>query len=232
MTIAAVVEKTSASDRRQDVRWRMRLELPGSHSMGHATVIIHDLSTAGMLIETKSQLEVGQSIAIALPEAEDAMAHIVWRNDHLFGCRFDHPLSQVAISAARLRNPISAADGPPLSSPDGREALSERLMRLRRAKGMSQAALSIRTGFSKPSIWAWETGKTVPRRANMRVLAEVFGLTEQQLSLGEGDERAAALQNPIDYPASSLRQAIEDARSQIASMAGVDRSKVRISIEF
>lgn len=231
MTIATIVEKLQVSDRRQDVRWCMRFELPGSHTV-EAKVIIHDLSTAGMLIETKSQLQVGQSIAIALPEAEDATARILWQNDRHFGCRFDQPLSQATISAARLRNPISAADRSSLSSFEERETLSERLLRLRRAKGMSQTALSARTGFSKPSIWAWETGKTVPRRANLRVLAEVFGLTEQQLYLGDEEVRMDAPENDTDYSAGRLHHVIEEARSQIAAMAGVTKSMVRISIDF
>ena len=229
MTIAAIVERaTAVEERRQDIRWRMRLELPGLLKSGQANVIVHDLSTAGMLVETGSGLQIGQSISIDLPEAHNATAQVVWQNERLFGCRFDQPLSQAAVSATRLRNPPEKEQVP--ASPSGeREALSDRLVRLRRAQGMSRAALSVRTGFSKPTIWAWETGKTVPRRANLLVLAEVLGLSAEQLVFGDGSTAEAAAK---DYPTSRLRHAIAEARSGVALIAGVDESKVRISIEF
>lgn len=235
MAITAIVEQPPVSDdKRRAVRWRMRLELPGSLDEGHANVIIHDLSTAGMLMETTSRLEVGQSITVALPEAENATARIVWQDDHLFGCRFDQPLPQVAISAAKLRNPASApAAGIPTALADrpDKAPLSDRLIRLRQERGMSRAALSARTGFSKPSIWAWETGRTVPRRSNLLALAEALGLSVEQIL--KGDDRPTAQQQPAtDRGADKLHAAIDVAKRQIASIAGVPEAKVHISIEF
>lgn len=227
MPISAIVDQPPAShDNRKDVRWRIRLELPGSLD-GSANVTIHDLSAAGMLVETNSQLEVGQSITVCLPNADDVTAQVVWRDERLFGCRFDEPLPAAAVSAAKLRSPAVAPTAMQ------QEALAERLLRLRRTSGFSRAALSVRTGFSKPSIWAWESGRTVPRRANLLVLAEVFGLTEQQLLLG--DQAAAAekaLERKADHQPNALRDAIEEARHKISSIADVPPSQVHISIDF
>ena len=233
MTMAAIVEQPPVTaERRQDVRWRMRLKLPGAIGAGQANVVIHDLSTAGMLIETKSQLKVGDSIAIALPEAEAATARVVWEDGPLCGCRFDQPMPQAAVNAARLRHPIADAAQPPVAFATAQEALPERLLRLRRAHGISRAALSVRTGFRKPTIWAWETGKTAPQRANLLVLAEVFGLTEHQLLFGADESPADETGGDFDGPTGKLYHDLEEARSRIAAMAGVEGSKVRISIEF
>ena len=186
-----------------------------------------------MLIETRSKLEVGQDIAVSLPEAENVTANIVWQDEPLFGCRFDKPLPQAALSAARLRNPVRSSADPIAVEPQSRvpEMLPARLRRLRRERGLSRTALSERTGFSKPTLWAWETGKTTPRRTNLLILAEIFGLTEQQLLLGENivqqTERTTA-----QSASERISAAVDLAKSQIAQIAGVDKSMVHIYIEY
>ena len=234
MPIDAIVEQPSeADDKRGTTRWRIRLEVPGSLNDERANVVIHDISTAGMLIETRSKLEVGQDIAVSLPEAENVTANIVWQDEPLFGCRFDKPLPQAALSAARLRNPVRSSADPIAVEPQSRvpEMLPARLRRLRRERGLSRTALSERTGFSKPTLWAWETGKTTPRRTNLLILAEIFGLTEQQLLLGENivqqTERTTA-----QSASERISAAVDLAKSQIAQIAGVDKSMVHIYIEY
>src|SRR3546814_4810890 len=95
-----------ADGARGAARMHMRLETSGSLG-GHqgSTVVIHNLSATGMLIETSSDLDIGQRIAVTLPEAPDCTATIVWRSEALAGCRFDRPLARAALSAAQLRNP-------------------------------------------------------------------------------------------------------------------------------
>ena len=236
MAIQAIVDQPPESDnRRGAARWRVRLELPGTSDDGSASLVIHDISTAGMLVETRSTLEIGQSVMLSLPDADQVVARVVWQNDTLFGCRFETSLPQGVVSAIRLRNP-SREDplpaGEPPESPAGEE-LGERLLRLRHEKGLSRTALSERTGFSKPTIWGWETGRTRPRRENLRILSAVFGLTEQQLVYGEG-HRAVQKTNRsgAEAYARSLKDIIDQSRTRIAEAAGVDRLKVRISIEF
>src|SRR3546814_5082410 len=63
--------------------------------------------------------------------------------------------------------------------------LAGRLLRLRQERGLSRVELSNRTGFSKPSIWAWESGRTMPRRSNLIALADAFGISERELFAGE-----------------------------------------------
>jgi len=236
---AIIEEQLHSDDRRDDARWRIRLEVTGSLGDGQANVIIHDISSAGMLIETDCALTVGQSIAVALPQADGVDARIVWRNEPLFGCRFNDPLPQSALSAVRLRSPASEwpldapAPAPTAMPSKTAETLSDRLRRLRRERGMTRTALSDRTGISKTTIWAWETGKTMPRHTNILVLAKVFGLTDQQLLMGV--DRAPAPQRPEAQPENSVRtlsSLVDQAKDAIARAAGTDRSKVHIRIDF
>lgn len=236
MTQDPFIEQSSVSgDQRETARWPIRLELPGALGGESADVMVHDISTAGMLIETKARLKQGQAVLVTLPEAGAVAARVVWQDEPLFGCRFDDALPQAAVSATRLRGTMRS-DGRPVDhvpSDKEREMLPERLRRLRRERGISRTELSERTGFSKPSLWAWETGKTMPRRKNLLVLAEVFGLTEQQLVLGEAT--ATPRQSDpalLSRPARQLHDVIDAAKGEIAMHAGVDKSRVHIRIDY
>ena len=205
MPIHAMIEQEKGADgARAATRVHMRLETSGSlGGRQGSTVLIHNLSATGMLIETASDLDIGQRIAVTLPEAPDCTATIVWRSEALAGCRFDRPLSRAALSAARLRNPLPQ-DVDPASLAENDEMLADRLRRLRQERGLSRVELSNRTGFSKPSIWAWE----------------------RELLAGEP---ASA-----DAPgaAKRLHALIETSREEIAMLAGVEPGKVRITIEY
>ncbi len=229
MPIDAIIETSgNTGSQRGAARMRMRIEASGLLSTGKgATVIVHNLSMTGMLIETKSELTIGQRLMVALPEAPDIAATIVWRSESLAGCRFDQPLSRAALSAAQLRNPLPA-DVDPARAPDGDEMLPQRLLRLRKERGLSRAALSDRTGFSRPSIWAWESGKTVPRRNNLIALAEAFGLSERELIAGEP---SAAHGDPASG-AQQMHALVRASRDEIAALAGVEPAKVKITIEY
>src|SRR3546814_2254828 len=91
-----------------------------------------------MLIETSSDLDIGQRIAVTLPEAPDCTATIVWRSEALAGCRFDRPLARAALSAAQLRNPLPQDVDPAGVAADS-EMLAERLRRLRQERGLSRS---------------------------------------------------------------------------------------------
>ena len=230
MPIHAMIEqeKDAADGARGAARMHMRLETSGSLDGDEgATVIIHNLSATGMLIETTSDLEMGQRIAVSLPETPDCTATIVWRSEALAGCRFDRPISRAALSAAQLRNPLPQDVDPATVAADS-ELLADRLLRLRQERGLSRVELSNRTGFSKPSIWAWESGKTMPRRSNLIALADVFGVSERELLAGAP---AAASTEP-SVTTNRLHELIETSREAIAMLAGVEPGKVRITIEY
>ncbi|WP_447929525.1 helix-turn-helix domain-containing protein [Sphingopyxis fribergensis] len=229
MPIHAMIEKQQTDgSARGAPRMHMRFEASGSLDGSEGTTVaIHNLSATGMLIETASDLVIGQRLTVALPEAPDCAATIVWRSEALAGCRFDRPLSRAALSAAQLRNPLPG-DVDPARAPDGDEMLAQRLLRLRKERGLSRAALSDRTGFSRPSIWAWESGKTVPRRGNLVALAEAFGISEHELVAGAP---SAAHADPA-AGAQQMHALVRTSRENIAALAGVDPGKVKITIEY
>jgi len=98
------------NDRRQERRGSRRrtlnLHVPGGpHAAGGRIVIIHDLSTTGLLLETNAALGLGSPLAIELPHAGRCSATVVWNSGKLFGCQFDTPISKAAVSAALLKSP-------------------------------------------------------------------------------------------------------------------------------
>lgn len=142
---ATIETPASAADQRGDTRITLNLQATGTLDSGDlASVLIHDLSRTGLLIETDAVLVLGQAIWVALPQTGDVATRIVWNSGTLFGCRFEAPLSHAALSAARLRNPIPAAVVPLSHYADVRapELFPERLSRLRQERGLSRAELS------------------------------------------------------------------------------------------
>lgn len=107
------------------------------------------------------------------------------------------------------------------------ESFAARLRQLRQERGWSLASLAERSGLSKPSIWDWESGKSKPRAVSLRILAETFGVEES--ALRGGDAGGA----PERRDASGALQRVVDAsRQQIADLAGVERHRVKIAIEY
>ena len=177
-----MVEPPAGEGQQRADRLRLNLAVAGAVAPGQGTeVIVHNLSVSGVLIETAADLTMGQDIAIALPEAGDVVASVVWQSERLYGCRFRQPLPRAALSAARLRNPLPSdfdpadrADGD--TDADAEETLGARLRRLRQARGLSLAGLAQAAGLSKPSIWAWENGTTAPRRTSPSAGEQLQGL--------------------------------------------------------
>lgn len=215
-------------------RLRLRLEAPGSSSGAEASkVLIHNLSATGMLLEMPSPPRPGSDIAVFLPEAGDVSATVVWTSDSFVGCRFAQPLSSAALSAALLRNPIEP-DLPDDGGTQGsvRETFADRLIRLRQARGLSRAELAERAGVSKPTMWAWETGRTPPRQSNLASLARALRVSEEVL-LGLTSSAAVA-SSAADRPASptALAQAVAESKVRIAELAGTEPERVKISVEL
>lgn len=78
-------------------------------------VVIHDLSTTGILIETSADLATFEQLHLDLPELGSTVATVLWNSGHYFGCEFHAPIPQAAISAALLRSSFMAA--PPAARP-------------------------------------------------------------------------------------------------------------------
>ena len=105
MTIQARLETFEDANRRASPRRRLRLgsTLTGA---GHE-VVIHDLSSTGVLLQTSAELGAFDNFEIELPEVGATHAYVVWTSSDFFGCEFAKPIPRAALSAAQLRNPIA-----------------------------------------------------------------------------------------------------------------------------
>jgi len=104
MALQARLAASKAGNRRSSPR--RTLHLQSTLADGGEEVVIHDISHTGLLLETTALLTERQALDVELPEVGIVQANVVWRSSRFVGCRFASPVSQAAVSAALLRNPI------------------------------------------------------------------------------------------------------------------------------
>ncbi|WP_324698380.1 helix-turn-helix domain-containing protein [Novosphingobium aerophilum] len=205
-------------------RRRLLLETQGALASGvEMPVVIHNFSESGMLMESRIDLEIGETIDVELPQAGITRARVVWASGKLYGCAFDAPISSSVLSAAQLRSAVQEVDlgaSPMTSAPAaiGGESFGERLHRLRKLRGFTQGELAARLGVSKPTVWAWEQGRARPIEERLDAIAEELGVTAAELRPG----RTVA----------GLPELIARCREQIAAAVETSPDKVRIMIEL
>jgi transcriptional regulator with XRE-family HTH domain len=208
--------ETGTRSKRGDERRTLLLDAEGTPPSGKASqVLIHNLSATGLLIECEMTLTSGETIAIDLPEAGSTEAHIIWSSGRLHGCAFEEPLGKAALSAAELR---SAVEGSTRIAPPDHEPLAMRLQRLRAERGMSLSQLASMLGVSKPTVWAWEQGRSRPADKRIAPLADALGVDVSDLI------------PVLDTPA--LQQLLTRSRARIAEAFGCGPDNVRIMIEL
>jgi len=207
----------ASGDKRKAERRALFLETSGSLPGGlEANVIIHNISTSGLLMETEKALEVQERLVLDLPEVGAVRAVIVWQSGILFGCAFEQALDQGDLASVQLRSdPAAIPLGPTLEAPP--EPLGIRLNRLRRERGLTLAQVASVLGVSKPTVWAWEKGKARPLPDRMDAIAQVLGVEPSELEERMGDDQHASL--------------VQDCRLRIATAYGTHPNKVRIMIE-
>lgn len=229
MPIRAHLDPRSASDsQRTSARRALRLETSGFVAgSGDANVTIHNISAAGLLIETQLDLAEGDELAIDLPEAGAVSASVVWRSEHLYGCAFDEAISPAALAAAQLQGFAPGVPSQPPARPahpasmtrSPAEGLGTRLNRLRREAGLTLADIAATLGVSKPTVWAWEKGKARPLPERLDAIAAALGVDPDLLAPGP------AVPHELDA-------VIADCRLRIAEACGTAPEAVRIMIEL
>ena len=222
MPIAAHFEPTPhRDDPRRSVRHTLRLEALGATANGEqARVTVHNISASGLLIETAAALDIGETIALELPEAGQRSATVSWASEAYYGCQFDRPLSPAELSAAQLRGDTSdeaRAPRPALAALD--DDFGHRLQRLRKQRGLTLAQIAERLGVSKPTVWAWEQGRSRPVGNRIDPLAEVLGVSRTELY-------------PDANTPTPLNDLLARVRAEIAAVAGTVPDKIRIMIEL
>ena len=193
-----------------------------------ANVTIHNLSAAGLLIETDLELIPGERLAIGLPDVGPVGAEIVWVSERLYGCAFEQALGEAALAATELQSeplqsgPIPSAKPQPHAPSFGRSAkgaqFGSQLNRLRRERSLTLEQVANALGVSKPTVWAWEKGKARPLPERIAGIAEVLGVSEAELSETGGQSKSENL--------------VEECRLSIASEYAVDPGCVHIMIEI
>ncbi|EAQ28243.1 hypothetical protein NAP1_11628 [Erythrobacter sp. NAP1] len=222
-----------AAEGRRHPRRSLYLETSGSLPGGaSANVTVHNISAAGLLLQTELSLDVGEVLSIDLPELGPVGAEIVWQSGELYGCAFEQALGEAALAAAQLRGGFGAGTpaqpqpaptpavsfDPGVGSGFGQSGLGKRLNTLRRERGLTLAQVADALGVSKPTVWAWEKDKARPLPERIGAIADVLGVTSEDLMEVAGRTPAGAL--------------IEECRQKIAAQFGADPSSVRISIEL
>lgn len=229
MAIRAHLESPAAGDgQRAAPRRALRLETSGFAAaagdedvFAEANVTIHNISEAGLLIETELDLAQGEVLAIDLPEAGVVGAGVVWRSEHLYGCAFEAPIGAAALAAAQLQGFAPGVPTRPAAAPvrGASEALGPRLNRLRREAGLTLADVASVLGVSKPTVWAWEKGKARPLPERLSAIAAALGVDPDMLAPPPG------LPREVDA-------VIAECRQRIAEACGADPQAVRIMIEL
>jgi transcriptional regulator with XRE-family HTH domain len=204
----------------REPRRRVLLEGLGKQASGDVLPItVHNVSATGMLLECGERLEVGAPLWMDLPEGPETEAVVVWTSGPLHGCKFGRPLSRATLSAALLRSAIGdEVIGLPAKKPATDEPLGPRLRRLRKARGLTLADLAGELNVSKPTVWAWEQGRSAPTPDRHERIAEVLDISVSDLRTGRDGDAAMAV--------------LERSRQQIAESYGVDVEQVRIMIEL
>lgn len=220
MAITAHLEVSDAiADSRSSPRRALRFETLGARSTGDGqAVLVHNASATGLLLESKTQLAIGETIDIDLPQAGITPAQVVWTSGVLYGCRFEAPITAATLAAAQLRSdaPIEARALPPVAHVP--ESFGSRFRRLRKQKRLTLAQLGDILDVSKPTVWAWENGKSRPLAGRIAAIAAALGVGEDDLIGLHGDLEADEL--------------IARSREDIARAFGIEPGKVRIMIEI
>lgn len=144
---AIAFDSPAPRDQRRASRRILQLEVAAVSERDSTRALIHDLSEAGLLLETSADLRVGEMLHVDLPEAGAVRALVVWSRGRLFGCEFMTPVPKAAVSAALLRSPRAApgeAAGPDSPVPSERDPdhMVERAGAPRRGLALAAAALA------------------------------------------------------------------------------------------
>ena len=68
----------------------------------------------------------------------------------------------------------------------------EKIVELRKQKGLSQEELAERLGVSRQAVSRWELGQTLPDIVNLVQLCELFGVSADYLVKEEASKRNSA----------------------------------------
>jgi len=110
-----------------------------------------------------------------------------------------------------------------------KETMAARIRRIREERGMNGAELARIIGVTSTCVWNWENSGTRPRPGTLSSLARALGVSTETLLSGNGsggNESAGATKG------TTVAEIIENAKSQIAAIAGLVPDRVKVHVEF
>lgn len=89
-------------------------------------------------------------------------------------------------------------------------AYGENLHALRKAAGLSQEKLAGLTGFSKPTIQNWESGRTTPSIDDAERMADYFDVTLDAIIGRRPPDASRAAEKSVSEAVEQVREGLED----------------------
>lgn len=78
--------------------------------LGEIDILVRDVSEHGLGGRCESELTVGESVVIALPDCAPAVGQIAWRKGQAFGVKLDTPINPATVkSPAPSGRPLEAS---------------------------------------------------------------------------------------------------------------------------
>lgn len=101
--------------------------------------------------------------------------------------------------------------------------IAKRIYEYRKAAGLSQEEVSAKIGVSRQAVSKWECAESSPDTDNLIALAELYGVTVDELLFADPEEAdviaASISQSDADFAESHETQAAEDATGQTFTAA-------------
>jgi len=188
-------------------------------SGGHRiAVLLHNLSTTGVLIESSYDLSAGERIEVCFAEQTSEFGTITWTGSGLFGCQFGQAVA-VSLVKGALASEFRDAEADRPRTPAG-ETFGAKLQRLRTTRGLSQADVAEKLGLSAVAISNWESDRSFPRHHRLEELANALGVPRQHLAT-----------NAVGLPV-ALPELIVSSKNRIAGLIGVAPDQVKITVDL
>lgn len=188
-------------------------------SGGHRLpVLLHHLSSSGMLIECSYVFAAGDQLELAFSETMSEAGDITWIGPGLYGFQFHKPVATPLIERTIIGELQEAVEND--GSAPVRETFGTRLQQLRIAKGMTQIEVAGQLGLSAVSVSNWESDRSLPRHHRLADLAKILRVREQELVTN-------VMRLPVTLP-----EVLASSKYQVATLMGIEPGSVKISVDF
>jgi transcriptional regulator with XRE-family HTH domain len=117
---------------------------------------------------------------------------------------------------AGIANPAALTEPYAMATPA--ESFGTRLQRLRKAHRLTLEQIAAELNVSKPTVWAWEKGRSRPIEERIGALAGMLGVERDELISGRDDP--------------AIEELFAQCRETIARACGTSPKKIKIFIEL